>query len=338
MAQSSCSCNRPRLPARGRVGAIARAVIAGSCIAGPLGFGAIAHADQPNPTIVELFATLRTTGLVEGSLAMLEPTDCTSEASVWEPADFSDGDIRLARETNLRVMFHGNRFVVAEEIVAAFEKRNPAAKVSYTAIPPVHTMDKLLGRKAQFAELDEFGTPDIVMLPANALLPAVGDKLHYSSVRRVVLIARADDDRVVDAEAPVNRPELRIVFAGRASFEQHAMYVIPRFHYGAEEFDLWLHSPRASFSLAKHHRSVPARILAGCADVGFQFGQSQAYLERVKPGRFKFFDLRVTPRDLEREASFIYVLTRQNTLAKQFAEFMLSADAQRILAGYGLEK
>lgn len=289
-------------------------------------------------SILLVLVTRATPVMALDTKAYFKPTECAGENDVWEAEAKSDGDIRIVAEPNLRVMFHGNRFVVAYELAKAFERAFPEARVSYTAIPPVHTHDRLAGKTPQIAALDAFGMPDIVMLPGNSLLMGHESEQLYSRVRGMVLIARADDARVSGLAAPVEHPDLKMVFQGMQNRLLHATYTVPRSYYGATQFDSWTGSSRAGFSQLKHHRSVPARILLGCEDVGFQYKQSQAFLEQAKPGRFKFFDIPAAPELLKTEASYLYVLTPTSVLAKRFAEYMVGPEAQGILAKYSLQK
>lgn len=98
-------------------------------------------------------------------------------------------------------------------------------------------------------------------------------------------------------------------------------------------------SKRVGLSQMRHHRSIPARLLAGCEDAGFQFLQSQPYLEAEFPGKFQFIPYALDPQSAASEESYIYVsgASKRRAAADKFAAFMTSTQAAEILKQYRLE-
>ncbi|MEI7995545.1 MAG: substrate-binding domain-containing protein, partial [Methylococcaceae bacterium] len=268
-------------------------------------------------------------------------------------------DVHLKPNASITVMFHGNRFAVAEEIVNAYEKKY-GTTVSYTSLPPgvtVRVLAKYLKSAHPPIQGDKWSpsqatidliNPDVVMLNPGILgldKTRLGNELSgmvsplglYSTVHDVVMVNRASDKRVTSFEAAFEGKSLRFVMPGKNS--NLPIWKILENKLGKEKFDAIKNSGRMGLSHPKHHRFVPLRIAASCEDFGFQYWQSAPSLERDYPGQLKFTKLNLARTDLVAEDSAVYVVkqTKNESEAKRFAEFMLSADAQTILKKYHLE-
>ena len=280
-----------------------------------------------------------------------QPTPCAAETKALAN---SGDDIVLPANANLTVMFHGNRFVAAKELVTAFEKGHPGVVVAYTSIPPIHTFVQVLGKNALPADvllqagvqgvLPEKMMPDVVMLPDQKGFKPMSDRLTnigtYSAISGVVLISRKDDDRVKGSAIDILKNEtLRVALPGLQGQQEQLFFGIFNL-IGRDDYDHLVKSNRVGFSGHKHHRAIPARIAAKCEDVGVQYQQSQRYLEKTMPGVFKFESIPTTqnPHNPDQPTSYVYVVngSPRAELAKQFADFMLAAEAQEILRSYSM--
>ncbi len=278
-----------------------------------------------------------------------KPTFCAGEDKVWSAE--RDSDVIIKEGANLTVMFHGNRFPASADIVAAFEKANPGIKVTYSSLPPISVVRKLNGQDStKGAEVKDISKkiapldyPDVVMVPVdNLVLDLYGDNLinpaMYSRIHGVVAVMRADDKKINKIE-DLKTTDIHFVLAGM-QHPSHALYRVPEAFFGKELFEQIKKRPSTGYSLLTHHRSIPARILLGCSDVGFQFAQSQAYLEKRFPGKFKFLQLPESiPGIYDSENSYISI-TKNSThrdAAAKFRDFVLGPEGQAILARYRLE-
>jgi len=303
-----------------------------------LGLPAYAWADPSAPATSSAAAM---TSQNSNPPAFLTTTACVGDI----PADtfLGDPDVAIRDDATVNVMFHGNRFVAAPELVAAFERLNPGERVSWTALPPANTRRAVANGPQSFAGSKPF-FPDVVLMPLYAQTTASGKKLInrglYSNLHGIVLIARADDENVsgTDVSAIVNNPSIKVVLAGRQALN-FPLIAVSGIRFDEANTDAGAHTPRYGVSQQRHHRSVPARILAGCEDVGFEYLQSQPYLEQQFPGRFKFTPVAMSAEDAATEASYIYLVPdgRHGDAAEKFISFMKSRDALMILRKYRLE-
>lgn len=285
------------------------------------------------------------------SAGFAQPTPCPLLDETQREAD---EDIHRPADATLTVMFHGNRFVAAKDLVTAFELLHPEQRLAWTAIPPINTVRALQsgGRDAGMAGQDFM--PDVVLGPTafgtyplgfpqtshqTNSWPGLDNLGLYSRIHGLVLMARADDARVQgqDWAAIVHEPSLRIVLPGSQP-RNHALVQVYEGAFGAAGLDALPQSTRVGVSMLRHHRSIPARILAGCEDVGIQFGQSKAYWAGREPGRFKFVDVALSASELSVEDSFVYVVqsTKHPKAARAFADFMHSDVALAILREYDI--
>lgn len=273
--------------------------------------------------------------------AFLAPTPCAGDISA--DTHSGDPDVSIRGDATLNVMFHGNRFVAAPELAAAFERLNPGERVSWTALPPANTRRVLRNGPESFGGSKPF-FPDVVLMPHFIPMTQAGKVLInrglYSNLHGIVLIARSDDRDVVgkDIKAIVNDPKVKVVLAGQQGLD------FPLITATGLSFDDWPSTglpsnPRFGVSQQRHHRSVPARILAGCEDVGFEYLQCQPYLEQRFPGQFKFVRVEMSAADRTSEASYVYSLAAGPHAAssEKFVAFLKSEDALIVLRKYHLE-
>jgi hypothetical protein len=276
----------------------------------------------------------------------VQPTECPDDIKAGFPVD--DPDVRLSRDSTLNVMFHGNRFVAAAELAEAFERLNPGQRVAYTAVPPAFTIQALQNGTFPLDSSQVPFVPDLVM--GNSFLgQALADPetkasaapgVLYSRVHGLVLVGRAGDTKLAsfDTFKILNDPNVRVLIPG-LQLQTHplarAVYSAVR---GLSPATL-AEGKRFGVSQIRHHRSIPARILAGCEDVGFQFLQSQPFLEAKYPGKFQFIPYAIDPEFASNEESYAYVLTnsRRRAAAEKFTAFLTSPDAVAILRRYRLE-
>ena len=269
------------------------------------------------------------------------PTPCAGDIAPDTHA--GDPDVSIREDATLNVMFHGNRFVAAPELAATFERLNPGEHVSWTALPPANTRRVLRDGPQAFAGSKPF-FPDVVLMPRFSPMTqpdrALVNRGLYSNLHGIVLVARSDDRDVVgqDIKAIVNDPKVKVVLAGQQGLD------FPLISASGLSFDGWPSSglpsnPRFGVSQQRHHRSVPARILAGCEDVGFEYLQSQPYLEKRFPGRLKFIPVEMSAVDRTSEASYVYAFSAGPHVAssEKFVAFLKSDDALAVLRKYHLE-
>lgn len=160
----------------------------------------------------------------------------------------------------------------------------------------------------------------------------------YSRIHGMIAVMRADDKKINKIE-DLKTTDIHFVLAGMQSYTSHAIYKVPEAFFGEELFEQIKKLPFTGYSLLTHHRSIPARILLGCSDVGFQFAQSQAYLEKRFPGKFKFLQLPESiPGIYDAENSYIAITKKSvhRDAAVKFRDYVLGPEGQAILARYRL--
>jgi len=271
-------------------------------------------------------------------------TPCDADAGSTGAAD---QDIKVRPDANFNVMFHGNRFVIAQEITTAFEAENPGVRVSYTAIPPINTIRAVRSGGTDAGSAGSF-MPDVVMGPR--WLGDVKDvatqtkqleaRAMYSRVHGLVLMARAGDARVAgnDWMAIVKNGDVKVSLPGEQP-RQHVLVHQYAAALGEEGLDAMKTSRRVGVSSIKHHRAIPARIEGKCEDVGLQFAQSKVYWNEQRPGVFKFIDVSASEDDLALEDSYVFTVagSKQQELSLKFARFMTQPKAVAILTKYSLQ-
>lgn len=279
---------------------------------------------------------------------LIEKTACDGDVEPVGKAG-TDPDIVMPPNATLHVMMHGNRFVAAKDLAEAFEKANPGERVAYTAIPPVYTV-RALEQGGLNVGAEKMFRPDVVMAPPAATKIIDGmrwksapltDKGIYSRVHGFVLMARADDARVAGADwkATLRNKRLRLSLPGQQVPEFTSFGPLLEV-LGREGLEERIRTGMAGGTDVRHHRSMPARIAAGCEDIGIQFLQSKPYWEFQRPGVFKFVDVPIAPEDAAKEVSRIYVVnaSQRRASAEKFVAFMLSPAGQQVLKKYSLER
>lgn len=284
---------------------------------------------------------------VQGTTSLFAATATPCAADVSGIAE-SDPDVVIRPDANLRVAFHGNRFVLAHAIVRAFEQAHPGARVSYTALPPAFSLAALTKGAADIG--GKSFRPDVYMGPshlamASPLMPDASPALRpmglYSRVHGLMLVMRADINPAAHSatwQGLLGDRTLRLVVPG----EQHLSFTLfdPLREVLGDSGLLALRgSPAVDVSFIRHHRSIPARLAAGCAQLGVQFLQSRSHLESLYPGAFRFLPIPISPSTAKKEESYLYIDRRTPSpeLAQAFAEFMLSDVALDILRTHNLQ-
>jgi hypothetical protein len=279
--------------------------------------------------------------------SFLKPgTDCPQDPALY---DQNDPDVRLVPDPQLSVAFHGNRFVIANEVIAAFHNANPGTRISYTAIPPIFSFRALTEAGIRFSGGRGFNA-DVYMGPSllgstKILGAAPGQELlvqHglHSLVTGLVLLARADDSRIrPDSkwDDVLRDPSLRLSLPGDQD-SGFTLFEPVREALGDELFRALPDNSRIGVSRTRHHRSIPSRILAKCDDVGVQFLQSKQYLEAAHPGQFKFIDIPISDRSRAQQESYLFSTPKAtaNELAQKFIRFVQSEPVKAILAKYSM--
>lgn len=310
-------------------------------------------ADAPkvtSPPTAPLAASAASASTPDRNSPLFKTTPCAGDIAA-EPGD-GDPDISIRDDATLNVMFHGNRFVAAPELAAEFERLNPGQRVSWTAIPPTNTLRVLLNGPMKVAGGKTF-FPDVFMgtqqllvaftqanTPGNNPPRKIQMRGSYSRIHGIVLIGRADDPNFTgtSASAIVKNEKVRIVLPGQQPLT-HALVSVYGYDFDKSKLARMPTNPRFGVSQQRHHRSIPARILAKCEDVGFQFLQSKPYLEAAYPGKFKFVPTPISDEEAAVEESYLYTLpgSPRAKEAERFVSFMRSPEAIAILRKYHLE-
>lgn len=301
-------------------------------------------ADAPNPTTAQVIPSIAP----PVQKYLFQPDGKCALENTAQPSG-TNPDIHLRKDANLVVMFHGNRYSVAPELIAAFEKANPKVRVSYTTLPPVNTMNALkeFDSKVMSPELDRFLEisniePDVVMLPSSNTVKSLELRGVYSNVHGILMVSRKDDPRGKTLGEAL-QSDARFVFPGNNPSLPIWKILADESVIGSAKLDELTHGSKVGFSQMKHHRFVPLRIAARCEDVGFQYAHAQKSIEAAYPGVFKFIPVVVPDNSFSKESSSVFITPfaerhKQIKNADLFAKFLLSDKAQAILKKYALER
>lgn len=269
---------------------------------------------------------------------------------------FADGRIvkgadalgRMQKEADLILWLAGNQFFAMDDVVTAFQRKNPGTRVGLITLPPGLILNAILGGGWMYEGNAYPGLPDVYAsvnlghlkkLKSAALMDRYAVYMHNELE---IMVAKGNPKGIRGIKDLV-RPGVRtsmpnpvnegiMQFYGRKVLERHGIW--NQISGGKECFSCQT-TPNNWFT-SVHHRETPDRIRAGTSDAGFVWKTETQ--EAVRLGA-PIEGVVLPPEDsLRNEVAYaIGALTNsaRKTMAAKYIEFLRSAECQAAYAKYG---
>lgn len=208
----------------------------------------------------------------------------------------ADGEVKYGRiedsyTSDLVIYLAGNQFMVMEELIRAFQNKNPDIVTAYVeTIPPgqilkdqILAQGEIAGRKTA-RNPDLYGSVNLDHLLALKDEGLMQDYLVYAHNKLELMVARGNpkgikgpedlgrDDLIQCHPNPVNEGIFK--FYGSEMLKDLSLY--EKVTGGAVCESCWAVEGKTWFT-ARHHRETPQRIEDGEADVGIVWASEVAY-------------------------------------------------------------
>ncbi len=254
-------------------------------------------------------------------------------------------NLEVAHRADLVLFMAGNQFMVMDELIEAFKRRNPDVKeIFYETLPPGLEFEQIKAGGAVFKGRVITGKPDIytsVTREAMEELLTLGfiKSYHPYLHNRIVLITRKGNPANIQSVKDLARDDVRISQPG--AMENITNYILDMYEKAGGEALVHriMEEKRAegtTILTIVHHRETPLRLKKGTVDVGPVWSTEAVHalkegldIEVIEPGE-----------ELDqRDAVTYYVAVMKEAPnpenARRFLEFLLSEEAQDIYASYG---
>lgn len=263
------------------------------------------------------------------------------------PINYKDDlhNLEYLEEADLILFMAGNQFMVMEELLKAFQRKNPEIKkIFYETLPPGLELKQIIAGGARFGDREIRVIPDVytavseeamLELAKRGLIKNYFIYLH----NRIVLMVHKDNLARIKGVEDLARDEVRISQPG--FLEDITRYIVEMYKKAGGEklVHRIMEEKRAEgttiFTLV-HHRETPLRIVKGTVDVGPVWATEVIYAKNQKLP----VDMVEVGEELDQRDKVNYYITILNNAphpenAKKFVEFIKSSEAQKIYAKYG---
>lgn len=255
---------------------------------------------------------------------------------------------RMQSDSGLILWLAGNQFFAMDDVVHAFQKKNPGVAVGLITLPPGLIMSAILKGGWTYNGKDYPGTPDVyasVNLGHLKKLKAAGLMADYAVYmhNEMVLMVAKGNPKGIKGIADVKRADVRtsmpnpvnegiMTFYGKKVLQRH---------------DLWQHvsggkecyscqTTANNWFTSVHHRETPDRILAGTSDTGIVWVTEGIEAQRL--GNAVDF-VKLPPEDSLRDevayAIGAMVKSPRMAAADRYLAFLSSKEAQDAYSKYG---
>ena len=264
------------------------------------------------------------------------------------------GKIGDSYTSDLVMYLAGNQFMVMEELIQDFQKKNPDIKTVYVeTIPPGQILKGQILKQGQIDGQDTNMRPDLYASVRDAHLKKLyqegivnNDWIIYTHNKLELMVAKGNPKNIKGAE-DLGRDDLV------QSHPNPLTEGIFKF-YGSEMLkDLGLHEkvtggaqckscwavPGKTWFTSRHHRETPHRIENGEADVGIVW--TTEVIEAKKEGRAidgVAIDDKYNKGDKVGYAIGILKEGKNQENAQRYLDYLKTDDAQNIYASYGFGK
>ena len=270
----------------------------------------------------------------------------------------NDGEIKYGQigdsyKADLVMYLAGNQFMVMEELIQDFQKKNPDIKTVYVeTIPPGQILKGQILKQGTIEGQKTSMTPDLfasVNLGHLKKLQAKGkmnDHIVYTHNKLELMVAKGNpkkvsgpkdlerDDLVQSHPNPLTEGIFK--FYGSKMLNDLGLY--EKVTGGAKCKSCWA-VPNKTWFTSRHHRETPYRIENNQADVGIVWVTE--VVEGVKKGRQVEGVAIPAPYNMAHKVAYaIGVLTegRNQDNANRYMQYLATEQAQDIYASYGFGK
>jgi len=263
------------------------------------------------------------------------------------------GKIGDSYSSDLVMYLAGNQFMVMEELIQDFQKKNQDIKTVYVeTIPPGQILKKQILKQGKINGEKTNQTPDLYASVKIAHLKKLAKKgimsegMIYTHNKLELMVAKGNPKKIMGPK-DLGRDDLV------QSHPNPKTEGIFKF-YGSEMLkDMGLHTkvtgdkickscwavPGKTWFTSRHHRETPHRIENGEADVGIVW--TTEVIEAKREGRN--VEGVSIPAPLNKQDKVAYAIGKLNKgknqkNADRFLSYLATEDAQNIYAGYGFLK
>jgi len=255
---------------------------------------------------------------------------------------------RMQQDAQLVLWLAGNQFFAMDDVVHAFQARNPNISVGLITLPPGLLLEAIEKGGWTYGGTDYPGIPDIyasVNLGHLKKLKSLGlaDRYAVYMHNELVLMVAKDNPKKIHGIADVMRTDVRtsmpnpvnegiMQFYGRKVLERNGAWQ----HVSAGKECVSCQTTPDNWFTAVHHRETPDRILAGKSDTGIVWLTETMAAQRDHKA---VEAVRLPPQDSLRDevAYAICSLSRgaHQDAAARYLAFLATPDAQAVYAKYG---
>ena len=225
----------------------------------------------------------RATAQPSGGLAAI-PADKDSDLRLFE-ADGTvlsgpDAMARMQSDADLLLWLAGNQFFAMEDVIHAFQRRNPDTVVGLVTLPPGLLLEAIRAGGWTYGGTEYRGRPDVyasVNLGHLQSLKAIGLMETYAIYmhNELQIMVAEGNPKGVGGIADLARPDIRtsmpnpinegiMKFYARPVLVRHGLWD----HFAAGQECFSCQTTANNWFTAVHHRETPERILAGTSDAG----------------------------------------------------------------------
>ena len=255
---------------------------------------------------------------------------------------------RMQQDAELILWLAGNQFFAMDDVVRAFQRRNPGVDVGLITLPPGLILNAILGGGWMYEGNAYPGLPDVyasVNLGHLKKLKSAGlmDRYAVYMHNELEIMVAKGNPKGIRAIKDLVRPGVRtsmpnpvnegiMQFYARKVLERHSIW--NQISGGKECFSCQT-TPQNWFT-SVHHRETPDRIKAGTADAGIVWKTETQ--EAIRAGALVEAVLLPPEDSLRDEVAYaIGALTNSSrkVMAEKYLEFLKSPESQQAYAKYG---
>ncbi len=258
---------------------------------------------------------------------------------------------RMQQDAMLVLWLAGNQFFAMDDVVHAFQKRNPGVVVGLVTLPPGLLADAVVGGGWVLDGRKYPGLPDIyasVNLAHLKRLHAAGRMDRYAVYMHnemEIMVAKGNPKKI-GGIADLGRTDVRtsmpnpvnegiMQFYGRKVLERHGIWQ----HISGGKECVSCQTTATNWFTAVHHRETPERLQSGSSDAGIVWKTET--LEALRAGA-SVGSVLLPPEDsLRDEVSYaIGPITGspRSGAAARYLEFIASSEGQAVYASFGFVK
>lgn len=260
----------------------------------------------------------------------------------------ADALARMQQDAGLVLWLAGNQFFAMDDVVRAFQARNPGTSVGLITLPPGLILSAIEKGGWRYEGRDYPGLPDVyasVNLGHLKKLKQAGLMSHYATYMHnemVLMVAKGNPKRI-QGIADVRRADVRtsmpnpvnegiMQFYGRKVLERHGLWQ----HVSAGKECYSCQTTPNNWFTAVHHRETPDRILAGQSDTGIVWITEA--IEAQRDGK-AVEAVKLPPEDSLRD-EVLYAIgaltnTRHGAAAQRYLAFLATPEAKAAYGKYG---